>query len=190
MCTHSRAGWGSRLAIAVAGMNWGGTATPGAGLAAAARRPRQKGSQQGRTPNGPPNTKPGPVARQPPASRHGPAPLRQIPASAALHRQAHAHEPRGPAPEAHGAPRPPQPGPRAGRSPPNPGGGWDPYRYTTERVKRMEGKVHLQRHHPLRAGRLRPGGQRPRSRVKSAAASAGDPGGRAGRSPGFQGPPL
>ena len=28
----------------------------------------------------------------------------------------------------------------------------------TERVKRMVGKVHLQRHHPLRAGDLRPGG--------------------------------
>jgi|694.fasta_scaffold00636_61 hypothetical protein len=30
----------------------------------------------------------------------------------------------------------------------------------TERVKRMVGKVHLQRHHPLRPGRLRPGGRR------------------------------
>ena len=29
----------------------------------------------------------------------------------------------------------------------------------TERVKRMVGKVHLQRHHPLRPGRLRPGGR-------------------------------
>ena len=30
----------------------------------------------------------------------------------------------------------------------------------TERVKRMVGKVHLQRHHPLRPGRLRPCGRR------------------------------
>ena len=28
--------------------------------------------------------------------------------------------------------------------------------YDTERVKRMVGKVHLQRHQPLRPGRLRP----------------------------------
>jgi hypothetical protein len=59
----------------------------------------------------------------------------------------------------------------------------------TERVKRMVGKVHLQRHHQLRPRRLRIGGRRPRSRVRCAAASAGDFGGRAGRSPGFQGPP-
>jgi hypothetical protein len=32
--------------------------------------------------------------------------------------------------------------------------------YYTERVKRMVGKVHLQRHHPLREGQLRPGGRR------------------------------
>ena len=32
----------------------------------------------------------------------------------------------------------------------------------TERVKRMVGKVHLQRHHPLRPGRLRPCGRRSR----------------------------
>jgi len=31
--------------------------------------------------------------------------------------------------------------------------------YYTERVKHMVGKVHLQRHHPLREGHLRPGGQ-------------------------------
>jgi len=36
-------------------------------------RHSQKRSQQGRTPNGPPNTKPGPAARQPPASLHCPA---------------------------------------------------------------------------------------------------------------------
>jgi len=29
----------------------------------------------------------------------------------------------------------------------------------TERVKRMVGKVHLQQHHPLREGHLRPGGR-------------------------------
>ena len=32
--------------------------------------------------------------------------------------------------------------------------------YYTERVKRMVGKVHLQRHQPLRPGRLRPCGRR------------------------------
>jgi hypothetical protein len=31
--------------------------------------------------------------------------------------------------------------------------------YYTERVKRMVGKVHFQRHHPLQAGRLRIGGR-------------------------------
>jgi hypothetical protein len=31
--------------------------------------------------------------------------------------------------------------------------------YYTERVKRMVGRVHLQRHHPLRARRLRLGGR-------------------------------
>ena len=34
--------------------------------------------------------------------------------------------------------------------------------YTTERVKRMVGKIHLKRHHPLRPGRLRLGGRRSR----------------------------
>jgi diadenosine tetraphosphate (Ap4A) HIT family hydrolase len=36
--------------------DWGGTPTPATGLAAAASRPRQKGSQQGRLPDGPPQT--------------------------------------------------------------------------------------------------------------------------------------
>ncbi|MCP9835457.1 MULTISPECIES: hypothetical protein [unclassified Cyanobium] len=53
---------------------WGGITTPGAGLAAAAMRSRQKGSQQGLLPDGPPKTKPGPVARQPPGFPHAPAP--------------------------------------------------------------------------------------------------------------------
>jgi len=34
--------------------DWGGTTTPGAGLAAAVLHPRQKGSQQRRLPDGPP----------------------------------------------------------------------------------------------------------------------------------------
>ena len=43
-------------------------------MAAAASRPRQKGSQQGRWPDGPPKAKPGPVARQPPASLQASSP--------------------------------------------------------------------------------------------------------------------
>ena len=39
--------------------------------------------------------------------------------------------------------------------------------YYTERVKRMVGKVHLQRHHPLRARHLRPGGRRSRRLLRS-----------------------
>jgi len=52
-----------------------------------------------------------------------------------------------------------QPSPRAGRSPPEP--------------PRMVGKVHLQRHHPLRAGHLRPGGRggAERHRARRAAAT-------------------
>ena len=42
--------------------------------------------------------------------------------------------------------------------------------YYTERVKRMAGKVHLQRHHPLRAGHLRPGGRRSRRLLRSSRA--------------------
>ena len=40
----------------------------------------------------------------------------------------------------------------------------------TERVKRMVGKVHLQRHHPLRPGRLRPCGRRRRRLLRSSRA--------------------
>jgi hypothetical protein len=54
--------------------DWGSTPTPGAGLAAAAALFRQRGSRQGRLPDRPPKAKPGPGARQPPASRHAPAP--------------------------------------------------------------------------------------------------------------------
>jgi ATP adenylyltransferase len=42
--------------------------------------------------------------------------------------------------------------------------------YYTERVKRMVGKVHLQRHHPLRPGRLRPCGRRRRRLLRSSRA--------------------
>ena len=67
-----------------------------------------------------------------------------------------------------------QPGPRTGRSPPDPGGRRDPDR-VLHRTRQADGgqSAHRQWHHPLRAGRLRSGGQRPRSRVRSAAASAG-----------------
>ena len=51
--------------------------------------------------------------------------------------------------------------------------------YYTERVKRMVGKVQLQRHHPLRAGRLRPGGrggaERRRARRAAMATQQNDP---------------
>ena len=40
----------------------------------------------------------------------------------------------------------------------------------TKRVKRMVGKVHLQRHHPLRARHLRPGGRRSRRLLRSSRA--------------------
>jgi 5-methylcytosine-specific restriction endonuclease McrA len=42
----------------------------------------------------------------------------------------------------------------------------------TERVKRMVGKVHLQRHHPLRPGRLRPCGRRGTERRRARRAAA------------------
>jgi hypothetical protein len=45
-----------------------------------------------------------------------------------------------------------QPSPRAGRGPADPGEDVTQIDDYTERVKRMVGKVHLQRHHPLRAG--------------------------------------
>ncbi|WP_457767346.1 hypothetical protein [Cyanobium sp. ULC082] len=41
-------------------------------MAAAATRPRQKGSQQERQPDGPPKTQPGRSARQPSPSLHAP----------------------------------------------------------------------------------------------------------------------
>ena len=41
-------------------------------------RHNQTGSKQGHLPGGPPNTKPGPAARQPPASLHGPAPAQDV----------------------------------------------------------------------------------------------------------------
>ena len=61
-------------------------------------------------------------------SAHAPKPLPHLRAPAALHRRTHAHEPRLPTPDAHGAPGPPQPGPRAGRCPADPGGRRDPDR--------------------------------------------------------------
>ena len=48
-------------------------------MAAAATRPRQERSQQGRLPDGPPKTKPDPVTRQPPGPPHAPTPLHQLP---------------------------------------------------------------------------------------------------------------
>jgi plasmid stabilization system protein ParE len=56
-----------------------GVNTPRARLAAAATHPRQKGSQQGGLPAGPPKANPGPGARQPPASLHGQQPLCCLP---------------------------------------------------------------------------------------------------------------
>ena len=53
-------------------------------------------------------------------SPHAPNPLPHLQAPTRLHREAHAHEPRLPAPNAHGAPGTPQPGPRAGRCPAEP----------------------------------------------------------------------
>ena len=47
--------------------------------------------------------------------------------------------------------------------------------YYTERVNRMVGKVHLQRHHPLRPGRLRPGGRRGTKRRRARRATAAVP---------------
>jgi hypothetical protein len=68
--------------------------------------------------------------------------------------------PRLPTPDAHGAP-----GTRICQATASPAPAQDVARrilgedvtqieYYTERVKRMVGKVHLQRHHPLRPGRL------------------------------------
>ena len=50
--------------------DWGGTASPGPGLAAATTRVHQKGSQQGRLPDGTPKATPGPNALQQPPSPH------------------------------------------------------------------------------------------------------------------------
>ena len=97
-----------------------------------------------------------------PRSPHVPNPLPHLRAPARDHRQAHAHEPRLPAPDTHGAP-----GTRIGQATASPAPAQDVARRIlgedmtqiddyTERVKRMVGKVHLQRHHPLRPGRLRP----------------------------------
>jgi len=47
--------------------------------------------------------------------------------------------------------------------------------YYTERVKRMVGKVRLQRHHPLRPGRLRPCGRRGTERRRARRAAAAVP---------------
>ena len=54
--------------------DWGGIATPEARLAAAAKRPHQRGSQQGVPPDGPPQNKPGPGAWEPPPSPGAPNP--------------------------------------------------------------------------------------------------------------------
>ena len=99
-------------------------------------------------------------------SPHAPNPLPHLRAPARVHRKAHAHEPRLPAPDAHGAP-----GTRIGQATASPAPAQDVARrilgedvtqieYYAERVKRMVGKVHLQQHHPLRPGRLRSGERR------------------------------
>jgi len=73
--------------------DWGGIATPLAGLAAATSLSLQKVSQQGRWPNGPPKTKPSRGARQPPASLHDLQPLCCLSSPAHIQRRADAHEP-------------------------------------------------------------------------------------------------
>ena len=94
-----------------------------------------------------------------------PTPLPHLRAPARHHRQAHAHEPRLPAPDAHGAP-----GTLICQATASPAPSQDVARRIlgkdvtqievfTERVKRLLDKVHLQRHHPLREGHLRPGGR-------------------------------
>jgi hypothetical protein len=100
-----------------------------------------------------------------PGSPHAPNPLPLLRAPVRDHRQAHAHEPRLPAPDAHGTPgswicqatASPTPAQDVARR--ILGKGVTQIEYYTERVKRMVGKVHLQRHHPLRPRRLRPGGR-------------------------------
>jgi hypothetical protein len=47
--------------------------------------------------------------------------------------------------------------------------------YYTERAKRMVGKVHLQRHHPLRARRLRLGRRRGAERRRARPAAGAVP---------------
>ena len=59
-----------------------------------------KGSQQGRLPDGPTKTQPGPVARQPPPSLHGRQPLCCLASPARVHRRTHAHEPHRSTPDA------------------------------------------------------------------------------------------
>ena len=104
-----------------------------------------------------------PPQRQDPPMPPTPSPHLRAPTR--VHREANAHEPLLPAPDAHGAlgswicqatasPTPSQDVARRIL-----GEDVTQIDYYTERVKRMVGKVHLQRHHPLRAGHLRPGGR-------------------------------
>jgi hypothetical protein len=114
------------------------------------------------------------VTRQCPP--HAPNPLPHLRAPARHHRETHAHEPLLTTPDAHGAP-----GPQICRATASPAPAQDMARrilgedvtqidYYTERVKRMVGKLHLQRHQPLRAGHLRPGGRRSRRLLRSSRA--------------------
>jgi hypothetical protein len=99
-------------------------------------------------------------------SPHAPNPLPHLRAPARVHRKAHAHAPHLPAPDAHGAA-----GPRIYQATASPAPAQDVARrilgedvtqidYYTERVRRLVGKVHLQRHHPLRPRHLLSGGRR------------------------------
>ena len=95
-----------------------------------------------------------PLSHRAPASRptqgiparipHAPNPLPHLRAPARVHREAHAHEPRLPAPDANGAPgtwicqATASPAPPAGRSPPDPGGRRDPDR-SHHRTRQADG---------------------------------------------------
>jgi len=115
--------------------------------------------------------------RHPHASN--PLPHRRAPAR--HHRQAHAHEPHLPTPDAHGAP-----GPRIGQATASPAPVQDVARlilgedatqieYNSERIIPLVGKVHLQRHQPLRPERQRPCGRRVAERQQARRAPAAVP---------------
>jgi len=108
-----------------------------------------------------------------PGCPHALQPIRHRPAPAADHRRTHAHEPYLPTadavaagfrgavgaagPQIYQATASPAPAQNVARR--ILGEDVTQIEVYTERVKRMVGKVHLQRHHPLREGQLCPGGR-------------------------------